>query len=235
MSAEDARRQRLLRVAAGALFLAIAAVVVLVVVNSSGGGSGGDPQHITGADEVNHELKGIPQYGLILGDEEAPIELIEYGDLQCPVCKGYAEEILPPIIQTAVRSGKVKISFRNYTIIGPESAPAGTAALSAGSQERGWNYLEIFYRNQGEENSGYADEEFLAAVARAAGVKNMTKWKEGLKTLAFEPGVTTEQAEKLGFTGTPSFAITGPGTDGVEKLGTPASTGAFEEAIADAE
>ncbi|HET9591867.1 MAG TPA: thioredoxin domain-containing protein [Solirubrobacterales bacterium] len=234
MPAEGARRQRLLRLAAGALFLATAAVVVLVVVNSSGS-AGGDAQHITGAREINRELKGIPQYGLILGDEEAPVELIEYGDLQCPVCKGYAEEILPPIIQTAVRSGKVKISFRNFTIIGPESGPAGTAALAAGYESLGWNYLEIFYRNQGEENSGYADEDFLAAVAKAAGVKDMAKWKESLKTLAFEPEVTTEQAKKLGFTGTPSFAITGPGTDGVEKLGTPGSTGAFEEAIANAE
>jgi protein-disulfide isomerase len=234
VSAEPDRRRRLLQIAAGAAFLVLAAILVLIVVNSTGGGGGGDLR-ITGAREVNKELKGIPQYGLILGDEEAPVELIEYGDLQCPHCKAYAEEILPPIIQTLVRSGRLKISFRNFPIIGPQSAEAGTAALSAGYVERGWNYLEIFYRNQGEEDSGYADQDFLEAVAKAAGVKNMAKWKEGLKTLAFEPEVTAEQAKELGFTGTPSFAITGPGTNGVETLGTPSSTEAFEEAIAQAE
>jgi protein-disulfide isomerase len=228
------RRQRLLQIAAGAAFLALAAVLVLIVVNSSSGGSGGDLQ-LEGVREVNRELKGIPQYGLVLGDEEAPVELIEYGDLQCPVCKGYAEEVLPPVIQKQVRSGRVKISFRNFPIIGPQSAPAGTAAISAGYEHRGWNYLEIFYRNQGEENSGYADEDFLAAVAKAAGVKNMARWEKGLETLAFESEATKRQAEKLGFSGTPSFAIIGPGTDGVEALGTPGSTEALEEAIARAE
>jgi len=234
MSAENPRRQRLLRLGAGAAFLAIAVVLVLIVVNATGGGSGGDLR-ISGARKVERELKGIPQYGLLLGDEEAPVELIEYGDPQCPVCKGYAEEILPPIIQKQVRSGRLKISYRIFPIIGPQSAPAGTAALSAGYERLGWNYLETFYRNQGEENSGYADEDFLAAIAKAVGVRNMKRWEKGLETLAFESELTTEQAEKLGFSGTPSFAIVGPGTDGVEALGTPGSTEALEEAIAQAE
>jgi protein-disulfide isomerase len=234
VSAEPDRRQRLLQLAAGAAFLVLAVVLVLIVVNSSSGGSGGDLK-LEGVREVNKMLKGIPQYGLVLGDEEAPVELIEYGDPQCPVCKGYAEEVLPPIIQKQVRSGRLKISYRIFPIIGPQSAPAGTAALSAGYEHLGWNYLEIFYRNQGEENSGYADEDFLAAIAKAAGVRNMKRWEKGLETLAFESEITAEQAEKLGFTGTPSFAIVGPGTDGVEALGTPGSTEALEEAIAQAE
>ncbi|MGN6200848.1 MAG: DsbA family protein [Solirubrobacterales bacterium] len=234
MRADGERRQRLLQLAAGAAFLAIAAVVVLIVVNSSSGGSGGDLK-LEGVRQVSKELEGIPQYGLILGDEKARVELIEFGDLQCPVCRGFAEEVLPPIIQTKVRSGKLRISFRNFPILGPESAEAGTAALSAGYESLGWNYLEVFYRNQGEENSGYADREFLEAIAKAVGVKNMQRWEKGLETLAFEAEVTTEQAKKLGFTGTPSFAITGPGTDGVEALGTPSSAGALEEAIAQAE
>lgn len=234
MPAENERRQRLLQLAAGAVFLAIVAVAVLVVVNSSRGGSGGD-LHIEGAREVNRMLRGIPQYGLLLGDEKAPVELIEFGDLQCPVCKGYAEDILPPIIQRQVRKGQVRISFRNFAIIGPQSGPAGTAALAAGEEHLGWNYLEIFYRNQGAEDSGYADEDFLAAIAEAAGVKHMAQWEKRMELVAFEIEQTTSEAEDLGFTGTPSFAIRGPGTDGVETLGTPGSTEDLEEAIADAE
>lgn len=232
MHAENERRQQLLQWAAGAVFLAIVAVTVLIVVNSRG--SGGD-LHIEGAREVNKMLRGIPQYGLLLGDENAPVELIEFGDLQCPVCKGYAEDILPPIIQRQVRKGQVKISFRNFAIIGPQSGPAGTAALAAGEEHLGWNYLEIFYRNQGEEDSGYADEDFLAAIAKAAGVKHMAQWKKRMELVAFEIEQTTNEAEKLGFTGTPSFAIRGPGTAGVETLGTPGSTEDLEEAIAGAE
>ena len=59
--------------------------------------------------------------------------------------------------------------------------PAGAAALAAGEQGAGWNYLELFYRNQGEENSGYATDEFLTAVAKAAGVKNIATWKRNAR------------------------------------------------------
>jgi protein-disulfide isomerase len=231
VSGEPERRRRLLQMAAGAAFLVLALVLVLIV--SSSGGSGGDTK-IEEAAEVNRALNGIPQNGMTLGDPQAPVQLVEFGDLQCPVCAGYAKEILPPIIENQVKKGEVKIDFRNLTIIGEESIPAGAAALAAGEQGRGWNYLELFYRNQGEERSGYVTDEFLEAVAKAAGVKNLAKWNQERKQLTGEVEKTTAEAQELGFNGTPSFAVEGPGTKGLEPLGTPGSTGSLEEAIADA-
>jgi protein-disulfide isomerase len=230
VSAEPERRQRLLQMAAGAAFLVLAVVLVLIVVSSSGGSGGGTT--IEDAAEVNRALSGIPQDGMFLGDRKAPVELVEFGDLQCPVCAGYAKEILPPIIENQVKKGEVKIDFRNLTIISEESIPAGAATLAAGEQGRGWNYLELFYGNQGEERSGYVTDEFMEAVAKAAGVKNLAKWNQDRKQLTGEVEKTTAEAQELGFSGTPSFAIEGPGTKGLEPLGTPGSTGALEEAIA---
>jgi protein-disulfide isomerase len=228
VSAEPDRRQRLLQLAAGAAFLAIAVVLVLIVVNS--GGSGGDTK-IEEKGEVNRLLAGIPQDGMVLGDLKAPVELIEFGDLQCPVCAGNAKEILPPIIENQVKNGEARIDFRNLVIIGEESIPAGAAALAAGEQNRGWNYLELFYRNQGAERSGYVTDEFMEVVAKAAGVKNLAKWNQDRKQLTGEVEKTTAEAGKLGYSGTPSFAIEGPGARGLELLGTPESTGALEEAL----
>jgi protein-disulfide isomerase len=227
--AEPERRQRLLQVAAGAGFLVLAVVLVLIVVNSSNG-SGGDTT-IDDATEVNRSLAGIPQTEMVLGDSTAPVELIEFGDLQCPVCAGFAKEILPPIIEDQVKKGQVKLDFRNLVIIGEESIPAGAAALAAGEQGRGWNYLEIFYRNQGAERSGYVTDEFMEAVAKAAGVKDLNKWNLDRKKLTGTVEATTAEAQQLGYEGTPSFAIKGPGTKDLELLGTPQSTGALEEAI----
>jgi protein-disulfide isomerase len=226
------RRARLLQLGAGAVFLVIIAVVVLIVVNSSSGGSGGDTK-LEAVATVDGLLNGLPQQDLTVGDSKAPVELIEFGDLQCPVCKAYSEEMLPPLIEGEVKQGRAKITFRNFTIIGPQSVPAGAAALAAGEQGRGWNYLEIFYRNQGTENSGYADDEFLTAVAKAAGVKDIAAWNKaraGTK-ITGEVKKTTEEAQRLGFTGTPSYAIRGPKTNGMELLGTPTSVGEFESAI----
>jgi protein-disulfide isomerase len=233
MRAENERRTKLLQLAAGAVFLAIVAVAVLIVVNSTG--NGGDTD-LEGKAEVNRLLKGIHQemalgdQGLVLGDLKAPVELVEYGDLQCPVCKGYSEDVLPPIIESKVKQGQVRLLFLNFTIIGHESVAAGAAALAAGKQGRGWNYVELFYRNQGEENSGYVTDEFLKSVAEGAGVKNIAQWDKERKQLTSPVGSSTGDAQSLGFEGTPSFVLRGPNT-GLELLGTPDSTGALEEAI----
>jgi protein-disulfide isomerase len=226
------RRTRLLQFGAGAIFLAIVAVVVLIVVNGNSD-SGGDAQNLTEVSTVDKLFTGIPQEELVLGDPKAKVELIEYGDLQCPVCKAYSEEFLPQIIEGQIKEGKAKLVFRNFTIIGPQSAPAGAAALAAGAQGRGWEYIELFYRNQGKENSGYADDEFLTAVAKGAGVKNIAQWETDRKGTKFTDQVTatTEEAQRLGFTGTPSFAIKGPSTNGLELLGTPSAPEEVEEEI----
>jgi protein-disulfide isomerase len=232
MSADD-RRTKLLQVAAGAIFLAIAVVVALIVANASNGGSGGDT-NLEGAAEVNQELAGIPQQGLVLGYPGAPVELVEFADLQCPYCKAFTEEVLPPIIENQVKKGEVKVAFHNFTIIGEQSLPAGAAALAAGAQGRGWNFVELFYRNQGGEDTGYADDAFLEAVAKGAGVKDIAKWNNERAKFTTEVEETTAEAQQLGFNGTPSLAIKGPKTDGLEPIETPSSTGDLEEAIEEA-
>ena len=229
------RRTRLLQFGAGAVFLAIVAVVVLIVANS-GSDSGGDAANLEGVSAVDSLVSGAPQNGMVLGKPEAKVELIEFGDLQCPVCKTYSEEILPPVIESKVDSGEAKIVFKNFTIIGEQSTAAGAAAIAAGNQGRGWNYLELFYRNQGEENSGYADDEFLTAVAKASGVKDIAQWDKDRKSAKTTGEVekTTELAQTYGFSGTPSFAIEGPSTNGVELLGSLSTAEEFEAAIDEA-
>lgn len=228
------RRTRLLQMAAAAVFLAIAGVAVLIIVNA-GGDSGGDTT-IENTSKVNKLLAGIPQEELVLGDPNAPVELIEYGDLQCPVCRNFAESILPPIIESKVKRGELKIDFRNFIVIGPESVPAGAAAIAAGKQGKGWTYIELFYENQGIEASGYITEEFLEAIAKKSGLKDFAKWNEDRKdgVRATEIEQQSKEARRYGMTGTPSFAIQGPGTNGLELLGSPNSNIELEEAIDEA-
>src|SRR5205085_3853082 len=120
-------------------------------------------QNLVEVKQVDSLVNGIEQTELMLGDPKAPVRLVEYGDLQCPVCKTYSEEILPAVVEKQVRNGEASLTFRNFTIIGPQSPDAGAAAIAAGMQGRGWNYLELFYRNQGEENSGYVTDDFMEA------------------------------------------------------------------------
>jgi protein-disulfide isomerase len=229
------RRQRMVKLASAGAFLALVVVAVLIVV-SSGNSGGGDSGNIVEVKEVDQLLAGIPQKGMVLGDPSAKVTVLEFGDLQCPFCKGYSEEVLPQVIESRVRGGEAKLDFRNYTIIGPQSKPAGAAAIAAGEQGRGWNYVELFYRNQGTEDSGYADDEFLTAIAKAAGVPNLAKWNRARKSQAVIARVeaTSAEAQELGFSGTPSFALEGPGAKGVEAIETPESVDGLESAIENA-
>jgi protein-disulfide isomerase len=231
---QDERRKRLLQIASAAIFLAVVVVAVLIVI-SNNGGSGGDT-NLEDVGLVKQNLQGIPQNGLALGDPKAKVTLYEFGDLQCPVCKAFSEQIVPEVIDSKVRSGEAKIEFRNYTIISEQSVPAGAAAIAAGRQGRGWNYVELFYRNQGEEASGYVTDEFMTEIARGAGVPDIAKWDEERKDpkTIEEVEATTAEAEQLNFTGTPSFGVEGPSTSGKETLGTPGEAGILEEAIEEA-
>jgi protein-disulfide isomerase len=226
------KRTRLLQFAAGGVFLAVIVVVVVIIVAGSGS-SGGDSANLVEGKDVAALLKNIPDNATVLGKTSAPVKLYEYGDLQCSACKYYSEEILPPIIEKQIKNGEVSLTFRNFVIIGPDSYPAGEAALAAGAQGKGWQYIETWYRNQGGENSGYVTEDFVESMAKYVGIPNvkkfMTEWEEEKYKKQVE--TTSGQAEKFGFSATPSFAIEGPNSEGIELLGTPQSTGEIEEAI----
>jgi protein-disulfide isomerase len=225
-----ARRRRLLQLGSAAAFIAVAAVAVLIVISQSDG-DGGDTS-LEGVEQASSELSGIPQQGLVLGEPTAKVTLYEYGDLQCPACKSAAEEIIPELIDSKVRTGEAKLVFRNFTIIGPESETAAAAAVAAGKQRRGWNFVELFYKNQGFENSGYVTVDFLRSLAESAGVGDLARWNRDRKSGQARSQVTrdTAEAERLGFGGTPSFAVEGPNTAGPEPV-EGVDAGALEAAI----
>jgi protein-disulfide isomerase len=207
---------------------ALGGVIALMLALAGCGSSS-----LVGTSAVEGLLAGAPQGRMTLGDPEAPVELIEFADLQCPVCRVYAEKFLPPVIEGPVAAGEAKLVFRNFTVIGPESVTAGAAALAAGEQGRGWNFVEIFLRNQGPEAAGYVTDEFLTEVAKAAGVGDIGLWNEERKdpALAQEVRKTTQEAVKLGATGAPSFAIQGPKSSELEVLGAPGSSSALLRAV----
>lgn len=205
---DEGRRKRLLQLASAGVFLAIVAVAVLIVVNSSGDG-GGDASNLEGVAEVESTLQGIPQNGMVLGDPKAPVKVVEFGDLKCPHCAAFADESIPALAESIVGDGEASIEFRNFTIIDEQSETAGAAALAAGEQNRGWSFLEIFYRNQGEESQPYADGDFLTAVAKAAKVPDIEQWNADRQSRKVLRRVrqTTNEAVGIGFEGTPSFAF----------------------------
>src|SRR5436190_23571992 len=87
-----------------------------------------------------------------------------------------------------------------------------TAILAACEQNRFWNYLQLFYLNQGGENSGYVTDSFLTDLAKAAGVPDIGKWNTDRNASKWDTtiGQGASQAQSFGFTGTPSIVVQGP-------------------------
>jgi protein-disulfide isomerase len=226
------RRQRRVQLGTAAVLLAIVAVVAVIIVSQQGGGSSGRSTDVKDVSQVDSELHGLDQQGLTLGDPKAKVTVVEFGDLQCPVCKAYSEQIMPAVIAGPVQSGDAKLEFRNWTIIGPQSKPAAEAALAASEQGRYWSFITLFYRNQGEENSGYVTDAFLEAIAKGAGVPDISKLDQDRQSSKWDSQLAQNDTEatQLGLTGTPGFLFEGP--NGKRKtVASPGSAAAIESAI----
>jgi protein-disulfide isomerase len=205
------RRQQLLIIGG---FAAVAVIVALIVISQSGGDDNSSPPaNVAGVAQVNSELSGVPQSGQVMGKSDAPVTVIEFGDPQCSSCKFFSENVAPQLVASEVKPGNVKYEFRPFLIIGPDSKPAMKAVLAAGEQNRFWQFLQLFYLNQGGENSGYVTDSFLTNLAKGADVPDIDKWNTDRNDPKWDATIQqgSSQADSLGFTGTPSILVEGPG------------------------
>ena len=216
LAARQLRNRRLTRLALtiGAAVVAVVAVVVLVSAagNSSKGANGDIRSSVDGVSAVSSQFAGIPQADMALGNPRAPVTINEYGDLQCTACQAFASATLPSMIDKLVRTGKARIVFHNWPIIDQtESVTAAKASYAAARQRRAWQFIELFYRNQGTERSGYVTDSFLASLARAAGL-DVARFNADRGTPAVTQRVQLDAQQALThhFQGTPSFTVTGP-------------------------
>jgi protein-disulfide isomerase len=214
-AAGAARRKRLTQLGAVAGVVVVAIVIILI---ASGGGSSGGGKIEKGSksvplvNKVEGEVGGIPQSADTIGAPAAPVTLEYFGDLQCPICKDFTLGALPTLMQKWVRAGKLRIEYRSLETATREPEEFKTqqvAALAAGKQNKMWQYIELFYNQQGEESSGYVTEKFLQGIAQQIPGLNLAKWTSDRNDTALPNQVATDAqvANNEGFSGTPSFLI----------------------------
>jgi protein-disulfide isomerase len=194
---------------------ALAAVVVVgaIVLSSSSGDEPTTPaasqNGVTPAEEVQELYAGIPQKGSRLGDPDAPATLVEIADLQCPFCAQYSVQALPTIVRDYVRTGKISYELHVRSFLGRDSVRAAGAAYAAAEQNRMYQFADLFYRNQGPENSDYADADFIRTIASQVNGLDAEKVVKAADDPVAQPGVREAEqfARDLGSTGTPDFYI----------------------------
>jgi multidrug efflux pump subunit AcrA (membrane-fusion protein) len=211
--ATAARRRRITQLL-GVLVAAAVVVGILIAVSSGGGNKSKSPnvtagQPAPGGAEATRLLGGIPERGLTLGGARAPVTMVEYADMQCPICRAYTSDVFPTLVRNYVRAGKVRMELRLQAFIGPESTPAALAVIAAGLQNKAWLYADVFYANQGQENSGYVTDDFLRSVGLAVPGLDVNRMMRDRNSPQVKATLAASQAEfdRLGLTGTPSFRI----------------------------
>ncbi|MBI5106654.1 MAG: thioredoxin domain-containing protein [Solirubrobacterales bacterium] len=205
-----ARRRRLFQL--GAVLLGAVAIVAVAIALSSGGGDDGGSSgggEVAGAKETTEMLAGIPQDGITLGKADAPVTLVEFADPQCPFCKEYAMNAVPPLVEKYVRTGKVKMQLQVLTFVGADSKKAGQALAGAAQQDKLWNAAHLVYFNQGQENTGYVTDEWINGILGAIPGLDVDK---ALSDASGAPAAKELQtadaaAQKNGIMSTPSFLL----------------------------
>ena len=103
--------------------------------------------------EINHtkltSSKLIENGSPILGEDDAPITILEWGDYQCTFCYKFHKDTLSVINEDFIKTGKVKLVFKDFPLNGPDSVLAGEASFCARDQEKYWEYHDELVQKLG--------------------------------------------------------------------------------------
>ena len=154
-----------------------------------------------GAENLSPFLAGTPS----MGDPDARVAIIEFGDYQCPICNQHANQTLPQIVTNYVKTGKVRYFFKDTPVeaIHPQALKASEAALCAGEQGRYWEMHDRLFQNP----LALAVTE-LPKHALAVGL-DIPRFQQCLDKNAYADQIRKDiqDAVKSGVRGTPTFYL----------------------------
>jgi protein-disulfide isomerase len=141
---------------------------------------------ITGTGDVQELIAGIPQLGERLGDSDAPITLTLFTDVQCPHCADYQADVIDPFIEDEVRTGNAQIIFKNFALGAKPVTLGGMGVEAAAAQDHGWQYAEMFMRNQDAAPTIGVNQDFLDEVAANTPRLDTDAWEQAFADPASE-------------------------------------------------
>ncbi|MDC8451284.1 MAG: thioredoxin domain-containing protein [Candidatus Nitrosotalea sp.] len=163
--------------------------------------------HETKSTELTPQM--IMQNGSpILGDPNAKVTIVEFGDYQCTYCHLFHENTKDALLQQYVNTGKANFVFRDFPLNGPDSVLAAEAAYCAGDQDKYWQYHDELYKNWAGEKTGWVNQKSLDKFATTVGL-DLNTFDKCVSDNKYEQKVLDNQkfGENIGIDGTPSFVI----------------------------
>jgi protein-disulfide isomerase len=193
---------------------AVVLVIALIVVQqvTKGGSNAVDPSNLSGLADVQAEFDGLPETNGTIGPASAKVVITEFGDLRCPICRTFDNEVVPTLVTNLVRTGKARLKLRVWPILGPNSVTAAQAAYAAQRQKSLWRFASLTYLNQGDETVNWFTTAYAHAAAQALGL-DIAQFDKDRASSAANATIAKVNADAtaFGFGGTPSIRVTGPG------------------------
>lgn len=200
--------------------LVIAAVAAVALVGVLVQGSDEPTEAATGAtpesssaappeawEQIVRRDEGDP---MALGEVDAPVVMVAYSEFQCPFCGKFARDTQPALVEKYVEDGTLRIEWRDFPYLGPESAFAARAGRAAAAQGQFWEFERAMYADQLPPNSGDLDEPYVTAIAQDLGL-DVKRFSADLASPEVARAVEEDfaQGQAIGVTGTPAFVING--------------------------
>ncbi len=184
-------------------FSTVGVLLVLIIVVLSL-----DPKPVVKAASFDYD--NLP----VLGQNDAPVKIVEFGDFKCPACKIANDTIKPQLVSDYIEQGDVAFHFMNLPFIGPDSTTAALAVQSVYHQnkEAYWTYFDAIYENQGEEKTQWATVDFLVGLAKEINLPvDYDLLQKDIENKTYQNEVDEQygKADKLNIDSTPTFFING--------------------------
>lgn len=189
------------------ILVAVAGVAYWVVTGMSG----------TSNTINNFDFSFVP----FQGNSTAKINIIEFGDYQCPICQIFFTSTEPQIFKDYVDTGKAKFYFMDFTVLGPDSQTLAQGAWCANEQNLYYAYHDYIYSNQGPENSGWATPDKVKNLTASIHSLNMQQFDSCLDSQKYQQRIKQllDVGGNSGVSGTPTFFIGNNNTGYVKIVG----------------
>lgn len=146
----------------------------------------------------------------VIGDSNAKMTVIEFGDFQCPFCRRFFLQTEPQFIEEYVDTGKVRFAYRHFPLSSHQNAQiSAEAAECAADQGQFWGYHDILFTRSDDDGVGL-DVASLKGYAKELGLNTATFnscLDDGTKSAFIQAEVT--ESSTAGVSGTPTFYING--------------------------
>lgn len=191
----------------GAIIVAGLLIAATIFYTKSGSSPKTTPAAVAGSQAL---LANIADDDPFLGNPEAPITLVEFGDFQCPFCGKFFSETESQIIDRYVKTGRIKFVYRDYAFLGRESEDAAVAAECAKEQGKFWEFHNYLYSHQRGENGGAFSKTNLKNFARELNLET-GPFDSCLDSNQYLSEIRQDKSDgtKLGVNGTPAVFING--------------------------